>query len=155
MSSPPPHKCWAFADDWQPGFVILAANVNSIPTSPPAFPVIVGVDGLWGGHEWTVYPQPYRSEFPYLAWIPLRSSDAAVPSSVLSQSVEKSMWQAHPNHSNSHVIDSTILDQLTREWTSIKAASQDPFQTISSDTSFYSVQPPAEVCQGGYDFELT
>jgi hypothetical protein len=54
------------------------------------------------------------------------------------------MWQAHPNHSNSHVIDSTILDQLTWEWTSIKAASQDPFQTISSNTSFYSVQPPAE-----------
>lgn len=144
MSSPPPHKFWASADEWRREFVILGANVHAIPTCPPPSPVIIGVDGLWGAHEWTVYPQLHHPEFPYLAWIPLHSSNSAVPSNLLTQSVHKSMWRAHPNHSNFHIIDSALLDKLTCKWRSIKAAVQDPFQTISSDPSFSSVRRPAE-----------
>ncbi|KAF8262933.1 hypothetical protein EI94DRAFT_639978 [Lactarius quietus] len=145
MPSPPPHKFWASADDWRPGFVMLGANVDAIPTSPPLPPVIIGVDGLWGAYEWTVYPQPYHPEFPYLAWIPLRSSNAAIPSNVLlTQSVDKSMWRAHPGHSNLHVVDPTLLGKFTREWTSFKVTVQDPFQNISSDPSFSSVRIPTE-----------
>ena len=144
MSSPPPHKFWSSADDWRPEFVILGANVETIPTFPPPPPVIVGEDGLWGAHEWTIYPQPYSPEFPYLAWIPLRSSNSAISSNVLTQSVHKSMWRAHPDHSNFHVIDTTLLKNLTHKWTSIKAAVQDPFQTISSEPSFFSVCRPTE-----------
>jgi hypothetical protein len=139
MSSPPPHKFWASADDWRPEFVILGANVEAIPTAPPLPPVIIGVDGFWGAHEWTVYPQPHHPQFPYLAWIPLRSSNAAVPSNVLTQSVYKSMWRAQPDHPKYHVIDSALLDKLRHEWMSIKAAVQDPFHIISSDPSFSSV----------------
>ena len=144
MISPPPHKFWASADDWRPGFVILGANVDVIPTSPPSLPVVIGVDGLWGPHEWTVYPQPYRSEFPYLAWMPLRLSNGSASSSVLTQSVDKSMWRAHSEHSNLHVIDSILLDTLTQEWVSIKVALQDPYRIIASDPSFVSVRRPAE-----------
>ena len=144
MSSPPQHKFWASADDWRPEFVILGANVETIPTFPPPTPVIIGVDGLWGAHEWTVYPQPYRPEFPYLAWIPLRSSNSAVPSNVLTQSVQKSMWRAHPDHTNFHVIDTVLLDKLTHKWTSIKAAVQKPLKIMSSDPSFSSVRRPTE-----------
>jgi hypothetical protein len=91
MSSPL-HKFWASADDWRPEFVILGANVEAIPPPPPPPPVIVSVDGLWGAHEWTVYPWPHHPQFPFLAWIPLHLSTATIPSIVLTQSVEKSMW---------------------------------------------------------------
>ncbi|KAI9450343.1 hypothetical protein BJY52DRAFT_1191938 [Lactarius psammicola] len=146
MSSPP-HTCWASADDWRPGYVILGANVDAvdpIPTPPPQSPVIIGVDGFWGAHEWTVYPQPYRPEFPYLAWIPLRQSNTTVPPNVLTCSVGKTMWQAHSHKPNIRVINSALLEGLTREWISIKAAVQDPFRTISSDPFFSSVRHPKE-----------
>jgi hypothetical protein len=54
------------------------------------------------------------------------------------------MWQAHPDRSNSHVIDSALLDKLMHEWMSIKAMVQDPFHIISSDSSFSSVQRPVK-----------
>ncbi|KAH9031989.1 hypothetical protein EDB84DRAFT_1562111 [Lactarius hengduanensis] len=144
MPSPPPHTCWADADAWRSGFVILGANTNAIPTPPPQSQVIIGTDGFWGAHEWTVYPQPHRREFPYLAWIPLRQSNTTVPSNVLTYSVDKSMWQVHPDKSNIRVVNPTLLDKLTKEWMSIKAAVQDPFKTISSDPSFSPVRHPME-----------
>jgi hypothetical protein len=140
MSSPP-YACWAPADDWRPGFVILGANVKAIPTPPPQSPVIIGADGFWGAHEWTVYPQPYRREFPYLAWISLPSPN---PSGVLSRPVEKTMWQAHSHKPNTRVINPTLLDALKGEWKSIKAAIEGPFQTVSSDPVFSSVRHPRE-----------
>jgi hypothetical protein len=123
---------------------MLGANVDVILTSPPTSPIIVGIDGLWGAHEWTVYPQLHSSEFPYLAWIPLCLSNAAIPSSALTKSVDKLMWQTHSDHSNLHIIDSTLLDKLTWEWATIKDSLQDPFHIISSDPSFLPVQCPAE-----------
>jgi hypothetical protein len=63
----PTHAFWASADEWRAGFVMLGANVDTIPTPPPQSMVIIGVDGLWGAHEWTVYPQPHHPEFPYLS----------------------------------------------------------------------------------------
>ena len=50
-STSPPYACWASADTWQPGFVMLRANVDGILTPPPHSAVLVGVDGLWGPHE--------------------------------------------------------------------------------------------------------
>jgi hypothetical protein len=105
---------------------------------------MISVDGFWGAHEWTVYPQPYHPEFPYLAWIPLRQSNASVPSEVLTRPVDKSMWRAHPDNTNNRFIDPSLFDGLTREWMSIKAAVQVPFKTISSDLSFSSVRHPME-----------
>jgi hypothetical protein len=54
------------------------------------------------------------------------------------------MWRADPDHSNFHVIDSALLDKLTRKWTFIKAGVQYPFQIISSDPSFSSVRRPTQ-----------
>ena len=136
MSSPPSHKFWASANDWRPEFVILGANVETIPTFPPPPPVIISIDGLWGSHEWIVYPQPYSPEFPYLAWIPLCSSNSAIPSNILTQSVHKSMWRAHPDHSNFHVINTTLLKKLTHKWTSIKAAIQIHFKQFLPNHPF-------------------
>ncbi|KAH9163208.1 hypothetical protein EDB89DRAFT_2079056 [Lactarius sanguifluus] len=127
MPSPPPHTCWADADAWRSGFS----------------QVIIGTDGFWGVHEWTVYPQPHRREFPYLAWIPLPQSNT-VTSNVLTYSVDKSMWRVHPDNSNIRVVNPTLLDKLTKEWISIKAAVQDPFKTISSDPFFSPVRHPME-----------
>jgi hypothetical protein len=69
--STPLHTCWADTDDWQPGFIILGTNVKAILTPPPQSPVVISADSSWGTHEWTVYLQPYRREFPYLTWMPL------------------------------------------------------------------------------------
>ena len=147
----PLYTCWAEADDWRPGFVILGANVNAIPTPPPQSPVIIGADGLWGAHEWTVYPQPHRHEFPYLAWIPLRQSNSSAPSDIhtsvpfdIHTPVDKSMWLAQPDRPNIHFINHTLLDRLTEKWESIKSALENPFKTFSSDPSFSSVWHPKE-----------
>ena len=142
MSSPL-YTCWADADDWRPGFVILGANVNSIPTPPPQSQVIIGADGFWGAHEWTVYSQPHRCEFLYLAWIPLCRPNTSDPSDIHT-SVDKSMWRAQPSQPNIHVISGPLLDKLTKKWESIKAALEDPFKKISSDPSFLSVRHPKE-----------
>ena len=141
--SAPHHTCWASTDDWRPGFVILGTNVNAIPTPPPQSPVIVGVDGSWGAHEWTVYPQPHHREFPYLAWIPLRQSNTSVPS-IIHAPIDKSMWQAHPDLPNIHVTSPTLLGGLTKEWESIKPVLQDASKTLSSDPSLSSVRYPKD-----------
>lgn len=121
---------------------MLGANaVNAIPTPPPLSDVMIGVDGLWGAHEWTVYPQLHQADFPYLAWIPRHSSKPSISSDVLTRSVGKSMWQTHPNISNTRIVDPILLDEFTIKWKSTKAALEDPFKAISSDPSF-SIQCP-------------
>src|SRR6266567_8582453 len=73
MSNQLPYRysCWTLAGDWRRGHVILAANIDTIPCPPPRHQAVVMVDGLWGEHEWTLYPQPYHHESPYLAWLRL------------------------------------------------------------------------------------
>ncbi|KAH9014850.1 hypothetical protein EDB85DRAFT_1899029 [Lactarius pseudohatsudake] len=56
------------------------------------------------------------------------------------------MWQAHSHKSNTRVINPALLDELTREWTSIEDAVQDLLKTISSNPSFSYVQHPKEAC---------
>ncbi|KAH9170853.1 hypothetical protein EDB89DRAFT_2230399 [Lactarius sanguifluus] len=107
----------------------------TITLSPPRSEVIIGADGLWGVHEWTVYPQFHHPEFPYLAWIPLHSSNTSFPSDIITRSIDKSMWQAHLNKSNIHSIHRDVLDELMVKWKSTKAALEDPFSTISFDLS--------------------
>ncbi|KAH8980016.1 hypothetical protein EDB92DRAFT_1976433 [Lactarius akahatsu] len=150
MPSPPPYTCWASADEWQAGFVILAANVNAIPTPPPPPGVVIGIDGLWGAHEWTIYPQPHRPEFPYLAWIPLHLSGPSVLSGVLTHSIDKSMWRVHPGNSNIHVVNPDIMDKLTVKWTTLKAALQDPFSDMSSHPRL-PIQHPMKAYTRGFE----
>ena len=58
--------------------------------------------------------------------------------------VNKSMWQAHPDQPNIHVICPTIcptkLDGLTKEWELVKARIQDLCKSLSSNPSFSSIQ---------------
>ncbi|KAF8266728.1 hypothetical protein EI94DRAFT_1701537 [Lactarius quietus] len=126
--------CWASTDNWQPGFIILGANVNAIPTPPPLSPVIIGTDGFWGAHKWTVYPQPHHPEFPYLTWIALCQPNTSLPS-IVHTPVDKSMWQTHPDQPNLHLISPTLLEGLTKEWESVKAVVQGSFEAVSSDPS--------------------
>jgi hypothetical protein len=143
MSSPPspPYTCWALADEWQPGSVMLGANVKAIPAPPPLSAIIIGADGLWGAHEWVVYPQPHHPEFPYLAWIPLPPSNTFIPSNILTRSVDKSMWQAHPSNSSIHIIDSEVLEELTIKWKALKVAIQESFEELLSKPTL-SIQRP-------------
>jgi hypothetical protein len=53
--SAPPHQFWAPADDWHPGHVMLATNVNTIYSPSSWMEAVIQVDGLWGEHEWTLY----------------------------------------------------------------------------------------------------
>ncbi|KAN0127817.1 hypothetical protein V8E53_014373 [Lactarius tabidus] len=133
MTSPPPYKFWASADAWQPDFVILGANADAIPTPPPDSAIVIGIDGLWGAHEWTIYPQPHCPEFLYLAWIPLHLSNPSSPSDILTHSVDKTTWQAHPNHSNIHVVKPAVLNELRVRWETLKDTVQDPLHDIFSN----------------------
>jgi len=129
---PPPYACWASAEEWQTGFIILGANIDFILSPPPWSAVVIGADGLWGAHEWTVYQQLHRPEFLYLAWIPLHLPIPSIPSDILTRSVDKSIWRAHPGKSNIHVVNPDVLDKLTVKWKALKVALQDPFNDISS-----------------------
>ncbi|KAH9054655.1 hypothetical protein EDB87DRAFT_1580438 [Lactarius vividus] len=117
--------------------------------SPPQSEVIIGADGLWGVHEWMVYPQFHHPEFPYLAWIPLHSSNTTFPSNIITHSIDKSMWQAHLNKSNIHSVHWDVLDELMVKWKLTKAALEDPFSTISSNLS--SVWCPRQVYNRAFE----
>ena len=144
MSLPPRliYTCWASADEWQPGFVMLGANVHSIPAPPPSFEPIIGIDGFWGAHEWTVYPQPFRCEFPYLPWIPLHARSHSSTPNLLTLPVKKTMWRPHTRKSNCHVINPELFEGLDNKWKSIKAALKDPFLAITSEAIFSSIERP-------------
>jgi hypothetical protein len=98
------------------------------------------VDGLWGGHEWTLYPQPYCHEFPYLAWLRLPSNNAT--SNVLTSPVHKKMWQVHPNKSNIHFVDPSVFSVFRDKLEDVKAAVLNPFHDIMTDTRFSHIQHP-------------
>lgn len=132
---------FGWADKGWPGFVILAANIKAILTPPPQSPVIIGADGLWGAHKWTVYPQLHHHEFLYLAWIPLHQSNTSVPSSIHSP-IDMLLWQAHPDQPNIHVISPTLLDSLTNEWESVKVTLQDPHKAFFSNSFFFFPSEP-------------
>lgn len=112
---------------------MLGANVDSIPSPPPRSDVIVGSDGLWGSHEWTVYPQLHQPEFPYLAWIPIHPF-----SDIQTRAFDKSILRRVSHSSNTWVVDPELLGDLNTRWKSIKASLEAPFKDISST----SVQCP-------------
>ena len=133
------YTCWAPAGDWRRGHIILAANVSAIPSPPPRHQAAVMVDGLWGEHEWTLYPQPYHRDFPYLAWLRLPSKNAP---DILTSPVHKKMWQVHPNKTNIHLVNPRVLGEFKSKLDDVKAAVLDPFHEIVTDTRFEVVRPP-------------
>ncbi|KAH9972262.1 hypothetical protein BGW80DRAFT_1252795 [Lactifluus volemus] len=144
MSSPQPpsvhYEFWASADDWRPGHVMLAANVDSIPSPPPRTVPVVGVDGLWAEHEWTLYPQPFLPEFPYLPWIRLPPRNP--PHDILRCAVDKKMWRPHVSKTNIHLVQPAVLDDLRAKLEAAKAAVEMPFHEIITSPCLSSVQHP-------------
>ncbi|KAH9962007.1 hypothetical protein BGW80DRAFT_1462982 [Lactifluus volemus] len=144
MSSPQPpsvpYEFWASADDWRPGHVMLAANVDSIPSPPPRTAPVVRVDGLWAEHEWTLYPQPFHPEFPYLPWIRLPPRNP--PRDILRCAVDKKMWRPHVSKTNTHLVQPEVLDDLRAKLEGAKAAVEMPFHEIRSSPCLSSVQHP-------------
>ena len=134
------YSCWASAGDWHRGHIILAANVDTIVSPPPRHQPGVMVDGLWGEHEWTLYPQPYRHEFPYLAWLRLPSKNAT--SDILTSPVHKRMWQAHPSKSNIHSVDPRVFTDFKDKLEDVKAAVLNPFHEIITNISFSHIRAP-------------
>ena len=98
------------------------------------------VDGLWGEHEWTLYPQPHRYESPYLAWLRLPSKNAS--SDIVTSPVHKRMWQAHSNMSNVHSVDPSVFGEFKEKLDDIKAAVMNPFHEVINTTCFSHIQPP-------------
>jgi len=92
------------------------------------------VNGLWGEHEWMLYPQLYHYEFPYLTWLQLPSTNAT--SDILTSAVHKSMWQAHPNKSNIHSVNLGVFSKFTDKLKEVKAAMMNPFHKVSNNTCF-------------------
>ncbi len=98
------------------------------------------VDGLWGEHEWTLYPQPYCHESPYLAWLRLPSKNAA--SKTLTGPVHKRMWHAHPSKSNIHLVDPAVFSEFRDKLEEVKAAVMNPFHEITTIARFAHIPPP-------------
>jgi hypothetical protein len=98
------------------------------------------MDGLWGEHEWTLYPQPYHQEFPYLTWLRFPSRNAG--SDTLTRPVHKRMWQAHPSKSNVHLVDPGVFGEFRDKLEEVKAAMRDPFHKVITDTGFSHIQHP-------------
>jgi hypothetical protein len=96
-------------------------------------------DGLWGEHEWTLYPQPYRPEFPYLAWLRLPSKNTP---HILTGPVHKKMWQAHPTKSNLHIVNPRVFGEFRGKVEEVRAAVFDPLHEIITDGRFNAVQLP-------------
>jgi hypothetical protein len=97
------------------------------------------VDGLWGKHEWMLYPQPYCHESPYLAWLWLLLKNAT--SNILTSSVHKLIWQVHPSKSNIYSIDPRVLGKFKAKLENIKGAISNPFHEVINDTHFPYLQP--------------
>jgi hypothetical protein len=98
------------------------------------------VDGLWGEHEWTLYPQPYRHDSPYLAWLRLPSKNIAPD--ILTSPVHKRMWQVHPNKPNIHFVDPAVFREFKNKLEEVKAAVQNPFHDVTVDTRFSHIISP-------------
>ncbi len=142
MSNQLPYRysCWTLVGDWHHGHVILAANVDTIPCPPPRHQAVVMVDGLWGEHEWMLYPQPYRHESPYLAWLQLPLKNTTTD--ILSSPIHKKMWQAHSSKLNIHTVNPRVFSELRDKLNNVKAAVLNPFHEIIADTCFSHIQPP-------------
>ena len=97
------------------------------------------VDGLWGEHEWTLYPQRYHPESPYLSWLRLPSMNAA---DTLTRPVHKKMWQADPIKSNIHHVNPELFSKFSDKLDEVKIAVMDPFHDIITDTRFSHIQLP-------------
>ena len=134
------YTCWALASDWRQGHIILAANVDTIPSPPPRRQAVVMVDGLWGEHEWTLYPQLYRHDSPYLAW--LRLSLKNIAPNILTSPVHKQMWQVHPNKPNIHFVDPAVFYKFKNKLEEVKADMQNPFHKVTIDTCFSHIISP-------------
>ena len=105
------------------------------------------VDGWWGEHEWTLYPQPYRREFPYLAWLhPSRSA-----SNILTNPVHKRMWQVHPTKTNIHFVDPDVFREFKDKLEQVRAAVLDPLREIDNDTDFRHVRPPGSAYRQAFE----
>jgi len=97
------------------------------------------IDGLWGEHEWTLYPQPYCHEFPYLSWLQLLSNNAV--SDILTSPIHKKMWQLHLKKSNIHLIDPRVFGDFKDKLEEVKATVSKPFHDIITNTQFSHIWP--------------
>jgi hypothetical protein len=98
------------------------------------------VDGLWGEHEWMLYPQPYCHKSPYLTWLQLPSKNTA--SNTLTCPVHKRMWQAHLNKQNLHLVNPTEFHEFKNKLEEVKAAVMNPFHKVIVNSCFSHIHPP-------------
>lgn len=67
-------------DVWTPlgdGNCVLGCNTDHIPPIIPINePALPRIDGTWGPHDYTIMPQRFDPEAPYLAWCPRRPHPA-------------------------------------------------------------------------------
>ena len=97
------------------------------------------MDGWWGEHEWTLYPQQYRREFPYLPWLRLPSKDAT---DILTKPLHKRMWQVHPTKTNIHSVDPGEFRKFKGKLEDVQTTVLGPLRVIDNDTHFRHVRPP-------------
>ena len=93
----------------------------------------------------------YRHAFPYLVWIALSLPSPSISSNVISGPIEKTMWQAHPSKSDTHMINPDLLDELEVKWRSTKVALEASLHTFSAVPSLLSVEQPMKAYARGFE----
>jgi hypothetical protein len=96
------------------------------------------VDDLWGEYEWMLYLQPFYPNFPYLPWIPLPPHNSFYD--ILYYTVDKKMWQPYTFKTNTHLIQSKVLDKLRVMLRAAKATIEVPFHEVITSFSFHYLQ---------------
>ncbi|KAI0069215.1 hypothetical protein BV25DRAFT_1910910 [Artomyces pyxidatus] len=154
VPSMPPHfphryEAWTWSPD--PDYIIVAANTKDIPApvDDSQHPTLF-IDGLWGQHEWTRFPQAYDSRFPYLAYIPIPpqhrptslSTIAAMSFTILHANVSKEMWTTLGAPPGRHVPDVGVLSSLQRRLDYAVTVSRNLFPQLSATPAFAHVVVP-------------
>lgn len=121
LGAVPLHSVWHMLDE---GKLVIGQNCDHVPRSlhwsngedPLPLP---RTDGFWGFHEYSVCPQPFDSEFPYLSWIPLSgfssfSFAARIPTIRVSSSLTDlpTTFCRHPSSPDRGFVDRGLLQVI-------------------------------------------
>lgn len=82
------------------GYVLLGCNTDYIPSWPSSSESpLPRTDGTWGPHDYTLIPQPYDPQAPYLAWSPRRTHPAQSVRSqhIMDYQLTRQDYRPHPH----------------------------------------------------------
>ncbi|KAJ7474231.1 hypothetical protein FB451DRAFT_1398220 [Mycena latifolia] len=139
---------------------VVGYNTERIPHTlasldfPPGVSPGIRCDGSWGPHEYTVLPQLFSADSPYMAWIPVKYDSLDIPHriSTFVAKLDPSASQFRPNAAwpSRGSIDPELLtgfqDDVNTIYTSVTAA----FKRVGSHTALDGIRLPLRAVERSY-----